>query len=80
MQGGINRGRCGLATAPGARSAAAGQVPWTLAGFLVAGAVHGARLGAWLSLQVRTACLRYALGALTTVLAVPIWLDLLGWS
>lgn len=55
----------------------AGQIPWLMAAFTAAGAVPGAKLGAWLSHRMNAAHLRYALGALTTALAARLWLDVL---
>lgn len=55
--------------------ALAGQVPWFLALGLVIGAIPGARLGAYLSRRIPAVRLRYGLAALTTGLALRLWLD-----
>jgi uncharacterized membrane protein YfcA len=56
----------------------ANQVDWFLAGLLVLGALPGARLGAAVSRRVSTSGLVVALGAVVAVVAVRMWLEVLG--
>lgn len=56
---------------------ATGQVLWLPAAALLLGSLPGAQIGAWVSHRLRAATLRHALGTLTALVAVKMWVDLL---
>ena len=56
---------------------ATGQVPLTIAGVVVAGAIAGAQLGSWLSARTSPRVLRWLYGALVSVIALGLWWDIL---
>jgi uncharacterized membrane protein YfcA len=59
---------------------ATGQVDWLLAMGLVVGAMPGARLGSWVSRRTRTDRLVVVLGIAIGLVAIRMWLTILGGS
>lgn len=57
---------------------AVAQVPFLLAAALVAGAIPGAQLGAWLGRRMNPKTLRYILAVIVGGAAIRIWIDVLG--
>jgi uncharacterized membrane protein YfcA len=65
----------GLASMVG--KAATGQIDWLFAAALVAGALPGVRLGAWVGHRVNVRQLSIGLGLLLTVVSAKMWWDIL---
>jgi uncharacterized membrane protein YfcA len=55
-----------------------GQIPYALALPLVAGALPGAQAGEWLARRLRVRTLRWLLSAITALVALRIWVDVIG--
>jgi uncharacterized membrane protein YfcA len=55
---------------------ATGQVPFWIAALVVAGALIGAQGGSWLSARTPSRVLRWLYGAVVSVIAVGLWLDI----
>jgi uncharacterized protein len=55
---------------------ATGQVPLWIAALVVAGALIGAQIGSWLSARTPSRLLRWLDGAVVSIIAVGLWLDI----
>lgn len=59
---------------------ATGQVPLTIAGMVVIGAIAGAQAGSWLSARTPPRVLRWLYGALVSAIALGLWWDIVNRS